>query len=58
MSITPVDAACGAEVRGVDLARDLNDDLMLRLTAALYEYRVLVIKDQDFDQESYQKSDG
>lgn len=55
VSITPVDAACGAEVRGVDLARDLNDDLMLRLTTALYEHRVLVIKDQNFDQESYRR---
>lgn len=53
VTITPIAAACGAEVRGVDLNRDLSDDLMLMLTQALYDYRVLVIKEQQLDRASY-----
>ena len=53
LTIEPLDAACGAQVRGVDLTRDLSDSLMRALTQALYDHRVLVIKDQRLDKASY-----
>lgn len=57
VTVTPLSevngAAFGAEVRGVDLATDLSDDLMRALTAALYEHRVIVIRDQELDKASY-----
>ncbi len=53
VTITPFAAACGAEVRGVDLSRDLSDDLMWTLTQALYDYRVLVIKEQRLERADY-----
>ena len=52
-TITPIDAPLGAEVRGIDLARDLDDGLMRTLTTALYDHRVLVIKDQKLDKDQY-----
>ena len=52
-TITPLDAAFGAEVRGVDLALGVDDRLMRTLTDALYEHRVIVIRDQALDEESY-----
>ncbi len=53
VAITPLDAAFGAEVRGVDLAAGAGDALMRLLTGALYEHRVIVIRDQSLDEESY-----
>lgn len=53
ITITPMNAPCGAEVHGVDLARDLSDDLMRALSAALYEHRVIVIKGQQLDKAAY-----
>ena len=53
VTITPIPAACGAEIRGVDLNRDLSDGLMRTLTDALYDYRVIVIKAQQLDKAGY-----
>jgi alpha-ketoglutarate-dependent taurine dioxygenase len=53
LSIQPLDAACGAQVRGVDLARDLSDELMRSLTQALYAHRVLIIKNQRLEKADY-----
>ena len=52
-SITPLNAAFGAEIRGVDLGAGADDTLMRWLTGALYEHRVIVIRDQSLDKESY-----
>ncbi len=51
-TITPLNAALGASVEGVDLAAPPSDELMRELTAALYAHRVIVIKHQKLDQES------
>lgn len=53
VTIRPSGGACGAIVTDVDLDRDLSDDLMRDLTAALYRHRVLVIKNQDLTKEAY-----
>ena len=52
-AITPLDAAFGAEIRGVDLGAGAGDALMRLLTGALYDHRVIVIRDQKLDEESY-----
>ena len=53
VAIAPLDAALGASVAGIDLAIPPSGALMRVLTAALYRHRVLVIKHQKLDQESY-----
>jgi taurine dioxygenase len=54
VEITPIDGAPhGANAWGVDLNKPLNGALMKTLTDALYEHRVLVIKDQTVDQPTY-----
>ena len=45
VTITPLDAVLGAEVRGVDLSAGTDDTLMRTLTGALYAHRVIVVKD-------------
>ena len=52
-TIVPLDTAFGAEVRGVDVGALVDKALMLALTGALYEHRVIVIRDQKLDKESY-----
>ena len=52
-TIAPLDAAFGAEVLGVDVGGGVDEALMRALTGALYEYRVIVIRDQKLDKESY-----
>jgi len=52
-TIRPTGGACGAIVTGVDLSRAPDDVLMTELTNALYEYRCIVIKDQDLTREAY-----
>lgn len=44
--IEPIAPAVGAEVRGVDLSRPLDDALLARLRAALLEHLLLVFRDQ------------
>lgn len=56
--IQPTGGACGAIVTDIDLARPPDDALMLELTNALYEYRCLVIKDQDLTQDAYYRFAG
>ncbi len=53
IAITPLDAALGASVEGIDLTAAPSDDLMRELTAALYAHRVIVIKCQKLDEASY-----
>ena len=53
IEIVPLRAAFGAEVRGVDLGAGADEALMRLLTGALYDHRVIVIKDQRLDEQSY-----
>lgn len=54
VDITPIDGAPhGANAWGVDLNKPLDGGLMKTLADALYEHRVLVIKNQALDQDTY-----
>jgi taurine dioxygenase len=46
-SITPLSPHTGAEVRGVDLKRGVDDATRARLNRAFVDHSVLVIRDQD-----------
>ena len=52
-TITRLDAALGAEIRGVDVGAGVDDALMRTLADALYAHRVIVIKDQRLDEGQY-----
>jgi taurine dioxygenase len=45
--IRPLSGAIGAEIAGVDLARDLDDDLVAALRRAWLQHLVLFFRDQD-----------
>ena len=47
--IRPFDAALGAEVRGVDLSRDLDDAIFRAIERAWNEHSVLLFRDQAID---------
>jgi alpha-ketoglutarate-dependent taurine dioxygenase len=46
VSIEPFDAALGAEVRGLDLSRPVDDETFERVRAAYEEHSVLLFRDQ------------
>ncbi|MGI9332952.1 MAG: TauD/TfdA dioxygenase family protein [Gammaproteobacteria bacterium] len=43
----------GAEIRGIDVAGGADEPIMRLISQTLYEHRVVVIRDQSFDEESY-----
>ena len=45
--VTPLSPACGAEISGVDLSRDLSDAAVEAIRAAWQKHLVLVIRGQD-----------
>jgi taurine dioxygenase len=47
--LTPLSPTIGAEVRGVDLGKDLSDDLIKQVHDALVDFKVLFFKDQQID---------
>ena len=53
VSLEPLTSSFGVAVHGVDIARGVDDASMRALTEALYENRVIAIKDQDADEEAY-----
>ena len=53
IEIIPTGDVIGAEVRGVDLSHTYDAKIMKGLADALYEHRVLIIKDQKLDKEAY-----
>lgn len=44
--IRPISSALGAEIHGLDLAADLDEDTIERIRSAFLRYAVLVIRDQ------------
>ena len=48
-----VNAPHGANIWNVDLSQPLNSDLMKTLADALSEYRIVIIKNQTLDQQTY-----
>ena len=53
MEFEPVSGACGAEVSGIDLERDLTPERVEALTAGLGEYGVLVFRGQALSPEGH-----
>jgi taurine dioxygenase len=49
MSVAPLAGACGAEISGIDLARDLSDAAVAEIRAALNQHGVVFFHDQAFD---------
>ncbi len=47
LDIQPLAGALGAEITGIDLAKDLNEQDRLRLRKLLNEYQVIFFRDQD-----------
>ena len=53
MELRRLNGAFGAEVRGVDIASGLDDHTFAELSAALYENRVVCIRDQHLSKAQY-----
>jgi taurine dioxygenase len=49
ITVAPVAGALGAEVRGLDLAGDLDDEVVAELRRAFVEHQVLFFRDQHLD---------
>lgn len=47
LDITPVAGALGAEIRGIDLTKELGQEDFLRIRKLLNEYEVIFFRDQD-----------
>ena len=55
MEIKRLNAHFGAEVLGIDLRDSANNDLIRTLTQAVYENRVIIIRNQSLTEENYLK---
>lgn len=51
IEIVPVDAAVGAEIRGVDLGQGIDDAIFAKIDAALSEHAVIFLRDQSITPE-------
>ena len=51
LTVTPLSRACGAEIRGVDLTRELSDATVRAIKQAWGEHLVLVFRGQSITQE-------
>ena len=49
MNIAPLSDVLGAEISGIDIARDLDGDGFAAVLDAFHRYRVLVFREQDLD---------
>lgn len=45
--VTPIAGACGAEIHGVDLSRDLDEETIAVIRRALLDHLVVFFRDQD-----------
>lgn len=53
-TVTPIAGATfGAEIRGLALRADMDPEAMRLVTGALYDHRVVVVRDQSFDEAGY-----
>jgi taurine dioxygenase len=52
MEIVPLSPALGAEIRGVDAARALDDATFRRIEDAWHQHVVILLRDQDLDEEA------
>ena len=55
LTVTPVTAAIGAEISGVDLRDDLDDATVARIRQSLLDHLVLFFRGQDLDDDTHLK---
>jgi taurine dioxygenase len=55
LKVEPISTAIGAEISGVDLAADLNDDTIAEIRQALLEYCVIFFRDQSIDVNAHKR---
>ena len=55
VTVTPCQPLIGAEVGGVDLSRSLDDETVAAVRAALLEYQVIVLRDQNVSREQHRE---
>ncbi|HAT35697.1 MAG TPA: taurine dioxygenase, partial [Rhodospirillaceae bacterium] len=53
IEVIPSGDALGAEVRGVDLSKPLDDDTFSVLEAAINEHSVICVRNQELEPEAY-----
>ena len=53
MRLEPLDAPFGCAIRDIDLSQAIDDDAFRAITQALYDNRVVVIKDQRLDKDAF-----
>jgi alpha-ketoglutarate-dependent sulfate ester dioxygenase len=51
--VTPLGATIGGEIRGVDLTRDLSDDVIAQIRRALREFKVVFFREQPLTAEQH-----
>ncbi|MEO1101804.1 MAG: TauD/TfdA family dioxygenase [Pseudomonadota bacterium] len=55
LQITPSDQACGAEIRGVDLTRPLDDETIAEIRAAWLKHHVVAFPDQPMSNDDLER---
>ncbi len=55
IEVAPISGALGAELRGVDLAQDLDDATIKEIRQALLDHGVIFFRDQAFDAEQQKR---
>ncbi len=53
LNIVPTGAALGAEIRGIDLSRPVDETVFRAIENALHEYEVIFFRDQDISPEQH-----
>ena len=53
ISVTPIAGALGAEIGGVDLAADLDDEVVAEIRRAFLDHRVVFFRDQSLDSDRF-----
>ena len=53
MEIKALNSYFGVEIHGIDLSDSIDNHLICRLTQALYENRVIIIRNQSLTENSY-----
>ena len=51
LKVTPFAAPLGAEITGIDLRHDLNDESFALIEAAWHDHGVLIIRDQQLEKQ-------
>lgn len=55
ITVRPISPSLGAEVSGVDLTRDLSDEVFAEIRRAFREHQVLVFRDQNLTAEDHKR---